>query len=259
MAMLFVALCAFFNQRNVWSQLAYASSVEILGGQRSALSPWVLIISFLLGFPAACGAGGAAVSIQPLDDRVHTHSSGSGAKPAPRGRRPSVGSRRPPLGGRPTAWTRPAPRGEGPTVGAQQPSQARRPTVWTEPVLSGGRPTAQRVPQKTWQGRPMAPTWRPPSGLLRHQARGLAASATRCTPALVATAVRTKAACFLLLASPARSPHEDNGATRSSQASPHTKQSSPRSLPHPPAGIHPEGVRRRGRPSGAAPYPLPSP
>ena len=54
MAMLFVALCAFFNQRNVWSQLAYASSVEILGGQRSALSPWVLIISFLLGFPAAC-------------------------------------------------------------------------------------------------------------------------------------------------------------------------------------------------------------
>jgi len=104
----------------------------------------------------------------------------------------------------------------------------------------------------------MAPTWRPPSGLLRHQARGLAASATSCTPALVATTVRTKAACFLLLASPARSPHEDNGATRSSQASPHTKQSSPRSLPHPPAGIQSEGVRRRGRPSGAAPYPLPS-
>jgi len=92
---------------------------------------------------------------------------------------------------------------------------------------------------------------------LRHQTRGSAATPARCTHTLVATMVRTNDACFLPLASPARSPHDYNGATRSSKTSPHTKQISPRSPPHPPRAYSWRG--RGGAADPAAPRPTPPP
>ena len=69
--------------------------------------------------------------------------------------------------------------------------------------------------------------------------------------------MRTNDACFLPLASPARSPHDYNGATPSSKTSPHTKQISPRSPPHPPRAYSWRG--RGGAADPAAPRPTPPP